>query len=433
MFSGADVYRPSFFEMVAADRLVTGLQPALKHICAVVGRQHRLLAPLSSYAPEVFALLHLALERHYLAEHDASFSEYFYGLKRIHVTTPLPPALAEQVRTSELYSTALFGAEAVQAAARSGAAAGAGAVAASSTGATAVSALPPGSTSFFRPLSGSDRRRALFFLVVLPWAKGRLDGLYLRARDGVDEEGFQQAPHVESEHGWLYNQSRRLFLALYPWAHLLYEGGTLAANLLFLFEASVFASPWLLAQAQVVRRMSMADMMAPARGQPAATDGTADQLEFAWPLALHLRVLRFVRSALRSSSAWLGRYAKYGVLLAVFAFKFAEWWYSPANSYYSPNAAGGAGGINGGRKLPVPPPPKRPLPAAGAAGATPLPDEPSLCPLCLQERENPAATPDGYVFCYTCIHQHVQSKHTCPITLRPCELPQLRKIYDDEN
>jgi hypothetical protein len=35
MFSGDDVYRPSYFEMVAADRLVTGLQPALKHICTV--------------------------------------------------------------------------------------------------------------------------------------------------------------------------------------------------------------------------------------------------------------------------------------------------------------------------------------------------------------------------------------------------------------
>jgi hypothetical protein len=283
----------------------------------------------------------------------------------------------------------------------------------------------------------------LFFLVVLPWAKGRLDGLYLRLREGVDEEGFQQAPHIDSEHSWLYNQSRRLFLGLYPWAHFLYEGGQLVAQLLFVFEASVFASPWLFIQAQVVRRMSMADMMAQQQQQqqqpqtsPADSGLTAavtdPSLEAAWPLAFHLRVLRFVRSVLSGGASWLGRYAKYGVLLAVFAFKFAEWWYSPANSYYGGSGGantGGAGGINGGRKLPVPPPPKRPLPAA--VGGLSVPSDSSLCPICLLVRENPAATPDGYVFCYACIHQHVQVRRNCPVTLRPCELQQLRKIYDE--
>ena len=352
------------------------------------------------------------------------------------VTAPLPPQLAAQVHTPELYSSALFGAEAVQNASRAAAAAAAtgggsaaaaaasaSALAGSSASGVAAAALPPGATPFFRPLDDNDRQRALFFLVALPWAKGRADALYVRWRDGVDETGFEEAPYDPQHHNPLYNVARRVFMRVYPLFHAGFEGAQLIAQLRFLFEASVFASPWLYAQAQVVRRMTMEDMAGPpaeaaARALAPVARGA---LESAWPRSWPMRVLFFLRSFARACGRFVGRYAKYGVLLSIFAFKFLEWWHSPANAYYS------AGGGGSSRRLPVPPPPKQPLPVEGGVA---LPADRSLCPLCLDERANPAATPTGYVFCYSCIHQHVQARHCCPITLRPCTLQQLRKIYD---
>lgn len=448
MFSGEDAFRPSFFEMVAAERLVSGLKPALKHLCTILATRHPRLDGLRRYSDEIFYSLLFALERHYLSEHDASFAEHFYGLRRIAVNTNLPPAVAREMQQPEAYSTALFGMEAVQAAAQqakqaaaAAAAAGSAASTAAAAGSIAASASPvlPASSSassaaashsFSRPLSLEDRQRALFFLVVMPMLKSRLDALFVRWRDGVDEEGFEEAPYVPAQRSWLYNTVRRAFLAGYPWFHLCFEAGQLVQSLRFLFESSVYASPWLAVCGQVVRRMSMEDMQAEGASAAAAAASAASlvpavsssALDRAWPQSPVVRFLRFLRGVAGSLGRWVGAYAKYGVLLSIFAFKFLEWWYSPANAYYASHSASGA------RKLPIPPPPRA---APRAEGGIEVPSDKTLCPLCREERTNPAATPTGYVFCYTCIHHHLQARHACPITLRPCEVQQLRKIYEN--
>ena len=86
MYSVDDVYRPSFFELVAAERLIIGLKPALKHILTVLSRRSDLFLTLVRYNEEVFHLLLYFLEKHYLEQYEGSFSENFYGLKRVRIT-----------------------------------------------------------------------------------------------------------------------------------------------------------------------------------------------------------------------------------------------------------------------------------------------------------------------------------------------------------
>lgn len=390
MFSGDDVYRPSFFEMVAADRLVSSLAPSFHHLTEVFARRHSSLAFLRRCSEEIFAGLTFALERHYLDEHDASFSENFYGLRRVRVLKSRADAAQ--------YSTELFGAEAVQAAQ---AAAGGGGEAAAQT------------TSIFRPLDANDRQRALFFLVTLPYLKAKLDALYLRWRDGVDRDGFPVV-HDPAAHSAAYNAMRAIVLKFYPLFHALYEGSQFVSGLRFLFERSVFYSPWLGAACQVARRMNMEEMMSP--GASAVAEAAAGVVEVVHAPGL----VGLLRRLASSGGAWFSRYAKYLVLAAVCSFKFLEWWHSPANAYYNASSAAG-------RKLPIPPPPIAPKAAPGVV----MPEDADCCALCGHERSNPAATPTGYVFCYTCIHQHISTHHACPVTRRPCTVEQLRKIYEN--
>lgn len=80
---GSDDARPSFFEMMAQSHLIGGLRPAFKSLLqAMVLRNHR-LSTLGRFDDEAFTALHFFLENHYLSEHDGSFSENFYGLKRV--------------------------------------------------------------------------------------------------------------------------------------------------------------------------------------------------------------------------------------------------------------------------------------------------------------------------------------------------------------
>jgi hypothetical protein len=116
---------------------------------------------------------------------------------------------------------------------------------------------------------------------------------------------------------------------------------------------------------------------------------------------------------------WLLRrvatYAKWLVMLAIFSFRFLEWWFSADNK-----------GLPA-RRLPVPPPPSPPL---RAAAAPPRPASHRLCALCGAERVNPTACPSGFVFCFACVHPYVAEHARCPVTLQPCDVGQLRRIFE---
>lgn len=61
---------PSFFELVAQDRLTSSLRPAWRYVLRVLARQHPLqLGGLVRVADELYFGLLLLLERHYLHQH----------------------------------------------------------------------------------------------------------------------------------------------------------------------------------------------------------------------------------------------------------------------------------------------------------------------------------------------------------------------------
>ena len=106
-------------------------------------------------------------------------------------------------------------------------------------------------------------------------------------------------------------------------------------------------------------------------------------------------------------------YSPYLLPFLIFAFKFAEWWYSE-------NAG------NQSKPIPAPPQPPR-ISERGVS----LPLDKRACPLCLDTRTNAAVlSSSGFVFCYPCIHTHVTENANCPVTLLPARIEQIRKIYE---
>ncbi|KAK0548080.1 ubiquitin-protein ligase peroxin 12 [Tilletia horrida] len=81
--SSADPYRPSFFELFAQDQLSTLLRPAIRYVLTVLAQRNpRYLLRLVNRFDEVYAVLLFAVERHYLTTWGSSFAENFYGLRR---------------------------------------------------------------------------------------------------------------------------------------------------------------------------------------------------------------------------------------------------------------------------------------------------------------------------------------------------------------
>lgn len=117
--------------------------------------------------------------------------------------------------------------------------------------------IPP----YTRPLSSLDRRRAWFFLVIVPYISSKCESLYNRWMSGVGEDGFEEPIDLLAHRSALYKRFRSLFLTWYPYIH---TGCNLLHFLLllrYLFEHTIYYTPYLWLCRQVLRRVSLDDMV----------------------------------------------------------------------------------------------------------------------------------------------------------------------------
>ncbi|XP_078138568.1 LOW QUALITY PROTEIN: peroxisome assembly protein 12 [Centroberyx gerrardi] len=76
--------RPSIFELLAQESLMEAVRPALRHAAKVLAESHpSQFGFLWRRFDEVYLLLDFLLQSHFLSRRSASFSENFYGLKRV--------------------------------------------------------------------------------------------------------------------------------------------------------------------------------------------------------------------------------------------------------------------------------------------------------------------------------------------------------------
>ena len=365
---------PSFFELYAQGTLIDGLRPAFSYgLTRLIESFETMHAPSSSlgvvvpfqflgssvasWSSEIFYAILFLLENHYLREYDASFSENFYGLKRVSVKLgrDYVPKLVDKLQTSPVLQKALE--QAVK------------------------EAKELGET----PLRDSDRRIALIFLIFVPYMKGVLDDWYVALNDPA-------AAHVHDEvqaqlHPWI-QRARVWFKLLYPYFHASFDGCILFYQLAYLFQRSYFYSPFLHVSGQKIRRLTQYDMLI---GQEPSKV----------PANYLMRLLYYC-----------AEYAKWGILLSIFGFRFYDWWRSQTFS---------------DQVVSVPAPE-----VLESTARLTLPDDKSKCPLCRKVRVNPAAPlASGIVCCYACIVQYVREYHQCPATGFPCTEDQIRKIYID--
>lgn len=420
----SDSTHPSFFEMFAQGTLTASLRPALRQALVALSRHLPSVTSAAEHADEIFFLLLYVLERHYMREHDSTFAENFYSLKRVRLARGADANATPAVMSSS------------EAAATTLAPAPSGGIAATPSAPALASALAPAPTPTPAPalpanpqlaaavatsqreseargerrLTELDRYRALFFLVIVPYLKLKADAWYDAATDPTEEHVLRD---YENSLPWLHRVARRACISAYPYVHTCYEGAHLCYQVAYLFGRTHFFSPWLHVMTQRVRRLAMHDLWADS--QRALHPPPLPSLALNGSVSL----LQWVRNLVARTWHFAAEYAKFGIIGSIFVFKLIEW-------YYSADAA--SAGVRSD-VLPIAP---APTPATSAPGALTLPTDVSLCPLCRRARTNAAAPIcSGIAFCYPCIHAHVSQHRVCPVTLLPCSTDQIRKIFAD--
>ncbi|XP_011883508.1 PREDICTED: peroxisome assembly protein 12 [Vollenhovia emeryi] len=84
--TGTTYIRPSIFEIIAQESLASTLEPAFKKILSLlVSFNPERYGHILEWADEGYLIFNVFLQRYYLRRYSASFSESFYGLKRVTV------------------------------------------------------------------------------------------------------------------------------------------------------------------------------------------------------------------------------------------------------------------------------------------------------------------------------------------------------------
>ncbi|KAJ7309003.1 hypothetical protein JRQ81_008287 [Phrynocephalus forsythii] len=260
--------RPSIFEVVAQDSLMAAVRPALQHVAKVLAESNPgRYGFLWRWFDELYTLLDLFLQQHYLSRCSASFPENFYGLKRV-----VPPGRRGRHPPQQQQS--------------------------------ATAGLPRG-----------HHWRSLCLLALVPYLRTKLEKLIARLREEDD-----YSIHLPSS---AWKRFYKAFLAAYPFVNLAWEGWVLGQQLGYILGKARHHSPLLqLAGVQLVR-LTAEDMQA----LEEKLSGTASSASSQVPSSLK----EWARSAAKKALGALAFSLSTGLSVGVFFLQFLEWWYSSEN------------------------------------------------------------------------------------------------------
>lgn len=186
VYSIGDVYRPTFFELLAQDQLVESLHPAARFVAGALAESAPpRLAPLLARWELIYDSLILVLEWRHLRNHGASFGEHFYGLRRQEAAPSKNLTALEEVELRRKREAA-------------------------------------------PNLKLRQQLASLAVLVLLPWVRRRCEARFREA------ERIPQRSRTTSQQVWV---------AVYPWIHAVGCSLAVAYKVLYLMDQTDVWSP----------------------------------------------------------------------------------------------------------------------------------------------------------------------------------------------
>ncbi|MCJ1235762.1 ubiquitin-protein ligase peroxin 12 [Varicellaria rhodocarpa] len=417
--NGIDGQKPSLFELLSEQQLAGLLPPSLRYLLALATHRHpRYLLRILNSFDEIYALIALVVERHYLLTYGGGFTENFYGLKRERMLR-------------------IKGGEAPR----------------------ARIAVPNLMRETLK-LQKSDIWKNLAIMVGLPYLKRKLDESHdIHAPQAIifgpnyNRNALPPSPSIRQRILYYYKWFLR---NMYPSINAAYYFSLLAFNLAYLFDNTKYSSPFLYFISTRIRRLGEADHRAIALAShpppPTLRSGLRPGPQTSFnPQTLATAIIPRLLSSLK-------------ILLptSIFALKFLEWWHAsdfarqlsrkaaegldlpppiisgllasytqsktpssapaPAKLSSKPTNTVSLSGLSSKGPNTIeshtshqPPPRRSPPPISSKTHlpilTLPVPSVSTLCPICLHPVQTPTAAQTGYVFCYTCIFKWVDGSH----------------------
>ncbi|EFC47216.1 predicted protein [Naegleria gruberi] len=369
------MFQPTFFEIMTQERMISGLKSALRYILSMAAQRNFRYLNILKYYDELFGILQLVIERHFLSNFDSSFAEHLFGLKRVDANQFTPDNQSKP--------------------------------------------------SF---LTSKQRAQSLAYLVFVPYIKDKLENLYvdlrrehalsdIRNSTELDNSIIPSEMLQEESSNMGYHRFSKIvrtyFMKLWPYISTAYEGSHFFFMFLYLLKRDFkYHNPFMYLIGLCLKRLSPSEHVQHLSAMNIKRNNLIESFKklggnlFG---SLFGYIIKFLYS--------ISDYSTHLLLAIAFLFKFFEWYFNNESSLLTKG------------NIIIPPPPSQP---ERTPGGLEIPTNPRLCPLCKKERRNATLlTVSGFVFCYKCIQNHLISHSTCPITLSPCNKSHLVKIFEN--
>jgi len=271
-----------------------------------------------------------------------------------------------------------------------------------------------------RQMKKSDAIKAALVLAILPYISQKAKTIYEmqleRARDAYQTN--HNSTRQDTKHD-IFEKFKSMYMYIFPFLHMSVEGINVAYAFAYMLGKSVYSNPSLHILGQVVGRYTMKDL----KEMVEKEDDKNSQIMVA-PSDLS----RFIKKSASMGiliallMGWMGQFRR------ELRRRRRQIFTQGSNIFNSTARNIGENAAEDGNFMTIPPP----FPPSIKRDGTQI--DPTLCPLCEEERINPVASTSGYVYCYKCIIMSIRNNgKKCPITGMPCTESQLVRIYESTN
>lgn len=361
--SQLDSETPTLFELISSNQLESLLSPSLRYILVHYAQRHpNYLLRITNRFDELNLLLRLFVEWYFFKYWQGSFTENFYGLKRVSQT----PLSKNKYNVGKLTQ------------------------------------LVPSMIEERRKLSHLQTFISIFEITGVSYLLEKLGYQYelLYSKFITNQLNELNASNAyEARKIWI----QKLFVKVYPYLQSFWRGANLITTLMYMSGAS--KSPSLLTFLFKINysRLNQYDYTKNEPRLHSAKDKSASRIAPPSGIESLLRAITryMLRPSWRTTKYLLGTFFP----LAIFTLKFLEWW---SNSDFAQKVAKSQGNA---LEDYIPSP-------AALTKLNELESKPKKmyvldgkCPLCKEELLNPAIIETGYVFCYICIHNYLRDSN----------------------
>ncbi|CUM67265.1 uncharacterized protein PRCAT00004958001 [Priceomyces carsonii] len=357
--SQLDSERPTLFELISAKQLEALLSPSLRYVLVYYATRYpQYLLKVTNRFDELNLLLRSFIEWYFLKFWQGSFTENFYGIKRVR-QTPLSGGKFNQNRLTQ---------------------------------------ITPSLIEKRRSLTRLQKAASIFEITGAAYLSEKFNYWYeLWYPKYITKQLVPSDPNNRRE--FITVEFKKKFVEWWPRIQSIIRAGNFLTTLLYLSGATKSPSIITYLMKMDYSRLNQYDY---SKNEPKAPSAGKERLNKVRPDSMNEYLMRLLvnnvtRPSWKVSKYLLGTFFP----IAIFTLKFLEWW---NNSSFASQLSKGQGNV---LDTIIPPPSTLSEYAKLKKMNKKCYKSGLLCPLCKEEITNPAIIETGYVFCYSCIHNYL--------------------------